>query len=99
MPPKPKGHVELSMGGHGWVCFSLDGQYAWCHTADVFDARTKKRVATLRDENGKAVSSSKFIEVHMQGGKVVRVGNEFGLGRVHAAGPAVKKPVPTPAAP
>ena len=81
MPPEPKGHVELTQGGHGWVCFSLDGKIAWCHTPDVFDARTKKKIATLRDENGNPVSSSKFIEVHFRDGKVVQVGNEFGLGR------------------
>ncbi len=81
MPPDPKGHVKLSQGGHGWVCFSLDGQYAWCHSPDVFDVKTKKLVATLKDENGNPVSSSKFIEVHMRDGKVVAMGNEFGLGR------------------
>ncbi len=80
-PPAPKGHVELTQGGHGWVTFSLDGKFAWCHTPDVFDARTKEKVATLRDENGKPFSSSKFIEVHLKDGKVVRMGNEFGLGR------------------
>ena len=81
MPPTPKGHVELSMGGHGWVCFSLDGKYAWPHTPDIFDARTKKKVATFRDENGKPVCGSKFIEVHFRDGKVVAMSNEFGLGR------------------
>ena len=81
MPPTAKGHVDLSDGGHGWVCFSLDGQFAWTHTPDVFDARTKKLVATLKDENGKLVSSSKFIEVHMEDGKVVAMSSEFGLGR------------------
>jgi DNA-binding beta-propeller fold protein YncE len=81
MPPKPKAQIPLSMGGHGWVCFSLDGRYAWCHTPDVFDAHTKQVVATLKDENGKPVASSKFVEVDMNDGKVVRVGNEFGLGR------------------
>ena len=81
MPPLPKGHVDLSDGGHGWVCFSLDGRYTWCHTPDVFDTKTKQLVATLRDENGKPVGSSKFIEVHFRDGKVVDMGNEFGLGR------------------
>ena len=85
MPPAPKGHVELSAGGHGWVCFSLDGRYAWSHTPDVFDARTKKLVATLKDENGTPVSSSKFVEVHFRDGKVLAVGSEFGLGRAHVA--------------
>ncbi|MBI1898239.1 MAG: hypothetical protein HYZ57_09875 [Acidobacteria bacterium] len=81
MPPQPKGEVELSQGGHGWVAFSLDGRYAWAHTPDVFDVKTKKLVATLKDEKGNPVSSSKFIEVHFRNGKVVQVGHEFGLGR------------------
>jgi hypothetical protein len=81
MPPKEKGHVDLSMGGHGWVNFSLDGKYAWCHTPDVFDAKTKQQIATMRDENGKPFASSKLIEVHIQNGKVVRMSSEFGVGR------------------
>lgn len=81
MPPAPKGHVDLSVGGHGWVNFSLDEKYAWCHTPDVFDARTKKPFATLKDENGKPFGSSKLIEVHFKDGKVVRMSSEFGLGR------------------
>ena len=81
MPPEPKSEVELSQGGHGWVSFSLDGQYAWTHTPDVFDARTKKLVATLKDETGVPVSGSKYFEVHFRGGKVVEMGSEFGLGR------------------
>ncbi len=81
MPPQPKGHVELSIGGHGWVTFSLDGKYAYSHTPDIFDAKTKKLAGTFKDENGNPVASSKFIEVHFNGGKVVKMGNEFGLGR------------------
>ena len=81
MPPVQTGEVDLSQGGHGWVTFSLDGRYVWTHTPDVFDAETRELVATLRDENGNPVSGSKFIEVHFQDGKVVAVGNEFGLGR------------------
>jgi len=81
MPPTPKGHVELSQGGHGWITFSLDGKYAWSHTPDVFDVKTKKQVATLRDESGKPISGSKFLEIHFRDGKVVEMSNEFGLGR------------------
>ena len=84
MPPAPKGAVELSQGGHGWVTFSLDGKYAWSHTPDVFDVKTKKLVATLRDETGNPVSGSKAIEVHFKDGKLVRIGHEFGLGRKYA---------------
>ena len=81
MPPTPKGELDLSQGGHGWVAFSLDGKYAWTHTPDVFDAKTKKLIATLKDENGTPVSGSKYFEVHFRNGKVVDVGSEFGLGR------------------
>lgn len=81
-PPAPAGHLDLSMGGHGWVTFSLDGTFAYSHTPDVFDTRTKKLVATLRDENGKPFASSKFIEVQVDDdGKVIEIGCEFGIGR------------------
>jgi hypothetical protein len=86
MPPVPKGHVELSQGGHGWVTFSLDGRFAYSHAPDIFDARTKRRVGTFKDEAGRPVSASKYIEVHFRDGKVVEVASEFGLGRKHAAG-------------
>ncbi|MBT3569779.1 MAG: hypothetical protein HN494_13090, partial [Opitutae bacterium] len=82
-PPSPKGHVDLSTGGHGWVTFSLDGAYAYCHTPDVFDAKTKKRIASLTGPDGKPFASSKFIEVQFTDGKVSKIGNEFGLGRVN----------------
>lgn len=81
MPPQPKGHVDLSIAGHGWVTFSLDGKYAYSHTPDIFDVKTKKLVSTFKDEQGNPVASSKFIEVHFRNGRVVRMGNEFGLGR------------------
>lgn len=83
MPPKETGRIELSQGGHGWVSFSLDGRFAWCHTPQVFDVHTHKQVATLKDENGAPVCSSKFFEVHFRGNKVVAVGSEFGLGRAY----------------
>jgi hypothetical protein len=80
-PPKETGHVDLSRSGHGWVTFSLDGRYAWCHTPDVIDVRSRKIIATLKDENGNAVCGSKFIEVHFRDGKVTDMGDQFGLGR------------------
>lgn len=80
-PPKQSGHVDLSVGGHGWITFSLDGRHAWCHTPDIIDAKTRKIVATFKDENGQLVSSSKFIEVHFRNGKVVAMGDQFGVGR------------------
>ena len=83
MPPVQIGQVDLSQGGHGWITFSLDGRYAWCHTPDVIDVKTRKVVATLKDEQGAPICSSKFFEVQMKNGKVVEVGDQFGLGRKH----------------
>lgn len=94
MPPTPKGEVELSQGGHGWVAFSMDGRYAWSHAPEVFDAKTKKLVATLKDEKGTPVSGSKYFEVHFRDGKVVAMGNEFGLGRKHIGGITVSEARP-----
>lgn len=81
MPPRETAHVDLSRAGHGWVTFSLDGKYVWCHTPDVIDLKTRKIIATLKDETGAPVCGSKFIEVHFRDGKVVAMGDQFGLGR------------------
>ena len=81
MPPVQTGSVDLTTGGHGWITFSLDGHFAWCHTPDVIDVKSRKIVASLRDQSGAPFSSSKFIEVHFKAGKVARVGDQFGLGR------------------
>ena len=80
---KPLGHVNLSAGGHGWVTFSRDGKYAWCHTSDVIDVKTRKIVATLKDDEGAPFSGSKFIEIDFRDGKVVAMGDQFGLGRAY----------------
>lgn len=82
--PTYQGEVALSRGGHGWVTFSLDGRYAWCHTPDVIDVKTRRIVATLKDAAGKPVMGSKFFEAHFRDGRLVRVGNQFGLGWKHA---------------
>ena len=85
MPPQQLAAVNLSTGGHGWVTFSLDGKYAWCHTSDVIDVKTRQIIATLKDETGAAISGSKYLEVHFRNGKVVNMGDQFGLGRAHSA--------------
>ena len=85
MPPKETGHVDLTIAGHGWITFSLDGRYAWCHTPDVIDTKTRQIVATLKDGAGKPVCGSKFFEADFREGKVTAVGDQFGVGR--AGGP------------
>ncbi len=64
----------------GWITFSLDGRHAWPSTGEIVDARTKKIVATLTDEQNRIVQSEKVVEVVFDGTRVVRTGDQFGIG-------------------
>jgi hypothetical protein len=81
MPPTFKSSVPIYKDGHGWIGFSLDGEYSWNHTPLVISPLTKQVIATLKDEDGFPVSSTKYIEVHLRDGKVVNMGDQFALGR------------------
>ena len=65
----------------GWVTFTIDGAYAYPSTGDVIDAKTRKIVAELTDEEGRDVMSEKMIEVQWSAKGVEQVGNQFGIGR------------------
>jgi hypothetical protein len=80
MPPKQLASVELR-DEPGWITFSLDGRYAYPSTGDVIEVATRKIVTGLKDETGADVQSEKVVEVIVQGGKFVRTGDQFGLGR------------------
>lgn len=83
MPPKRVRSIDVSSTSHGWITFSLDGRFAWPDTGDVIDAQTKEIIATLKGIDGQGVvRSSKFIEIHFRDGVPVRVGDQFGIGRV-----------------
>jgi DNA-binding beta-propeller fold protein YncE len=66
----------------GWITFSLDGKYAYPSSGEVIDVKTRKILLTLQDELHNSVASEKMMEVQMQGNKVVRVADQFGIGRV-----------------
>ncbi|HEX4589827.1 MAG TPA: hypothetical protein VH120_07855, partial [Gemmataceae bacterium] len=80
-PPKQIASLPLREQP-GWVTFSLDGRFAYPSTGEVFDVKTKKLVATLKDELGREVHSEKMVEIDVRDGIPVRVGDQFGLGRV-----------------
>jgi DNA-binding beta-propeller fold protein YncE len=80
MPPRQVATIALR-DQPGWVTFSLDGRHAWPSTGEVIDTSTRRVVATLRDEEGRDVQSEKVIEVVFAGGKPVRTGDQFGVGR------------------
>ncbi|MDP7289520.1 MAG: hypothetical protein QGH94_16175, partial [Phycisphaerae bacterium] len=97
MPPKQVGSIDVRSKSHGWITFSLDGKYAWTDTGEVIDAKTKKIVATLKGIDGKGlILSSKFIEIQFKDGKPIKVGDQFGIGRVVPKAKLKPKPKPKP---
>jgi DNA-binding beta-propeller fold protein YncE len=80
-PPKQGPSIALR-DEPGWVTFSLDGAFAYPSTGEVIDARSRKMVATLSDEEGRPVHSEKMMEIDFTGGKPIQTGDQFGLGRV-----------------
>jgi DNA-binding beta-propeller fold protein YncE len=79
MPPKQGQTIKLR-DFPGWISFSIDGRHAYSSTGDIIDTRTKKIVATLEDEAGHAVQSEKILEIDVDNRKVIRAGNQFGVG-------------------
>ena len=80
-PPKQKESIAVREQP-GWVTFSLDGKLGYPSTGEVIDTATKKIVTALSDETGREVHSEKMVEIQWRGGKVVAVGDQFGVGRV-----------------
>ena len=73
----------------GWVTFSIDGQYAYPSTGEVIEVATRKTVATLTDEEGRPVMSEKMVQLDFEGGRAIRSGDQFGLGRVGTTTPSL----------
>lgn len=79
MPPKQIASIP-QRDCVGWVSFSMDGKVAYSSTGEVIDAATRKVVAALKDEAGHDVQSEKLLDVTISNGKVIRAGNQFGVG-------------------
>jgi hypothetical protein len=88
MPPKPIATIKLR-DQPGWITFSVDGKLAFPSTGEVIDVASRTVIATLTDEAGRAVQSEKVVEVDFANGKVVRTGDQFGIGRVTAESTAL----------
>lgn len=65
----------------GWINFSIDGKVAYSSTGEMVDVASKKIIATLSDEAGRDVQSEKQLDLIIENGKVVKAGNQFGVGR------------------
>jgi hypothetical protein len=79
MPPRQMTSIK-QRDCVGWVSFSMDGRFAYSSTGEIIDVATKKVVAALKDETGRQVQSEKLLDVAIAAGKVVRAGNQFGVG-------------------
>ena len=85
MPPRQVTSLHVR-DQPGWITFSLDGRYAYPSTGEIIDVKTRKVVATLTDEVGRAVQSEKVVEAIFEAGRLTRAGDQFGVGRVRAKG-------------
>jgi DNA-binding beta-propeller fold protein YncE len=79
MPPKQVTSLPMR-DCVGWVSFSMDGKVAYSSTGEMIDVATRKTIATLTDEAGRAVQSEKMLDLVIADGKVIRAGNQFGVG-------------------
>ncbi len=66
----------------GWITFSMDGKFAYPSSGEVIDPITREVLTILKDEFHNTVSSEKMVEVFFKDGKIVKAGDQFGLGRV-----------------
>jgi DNA-binding beta-propeller fold protein YncE len=80
-PPKQGQSIALREQP-GWITFSRDGTFAYPSTGEVIDAKSRKIVATLSDEERRPVHSEKMLEIDFIDGKPFETGDQFGLGRV-----------------
>jgi hypothetical protein len=81
MPPKQKESISLR-DQPGWITFSMDGKYVYPSTGEIIEAKTRKIITSLQDENGNPVQSEKIVEIHFNGKKPVAAGDQFGFGRI-----------------
>ena len=58
----------------------MDGRFAYSSTGEVIEVSTKKIVGALQDEIGRRVQSEKMLDLAIANGRVVRAGNQFGVG-------------------
>ncbi len=65
----------------GWITFSMDGRHAYPSTGEIIDTGTRRIIAALTDEAGRAVQSEKVVEVVFAGSRPIRTGDQFGIGR------------------
>ena len=80
MPPRYVTSIEVR-DQPGWITFSIAGTHAYPSTGEIIDVKTRKILTALKDEKDNPVMSEKLIEIYLDGGKAVKIGDQFGIGR------------------
>ena len=75
MPPRQIASVWLR-DEPGWITFGIDGTLAHPATGEVIDTKTRKIIATLKDEHGRDVHSEKLLEIDFDGNRLSRTDRE-----------------------
>ena len=66
----------------GWITFSIDGKLVYPSSGEVIETKTRKILTVLQDEFHNNVASEKMVEINFAGNKVVKAGDQFGIGGV-----------------
>jgi len=66
----------------GWITFSIDGKYVYPSSGEVIETKTRKTITLLQDEFHNNVASEKMVEIHFEGNRAVKAGDQFGIGAV-----------------
>jgi DNA-binding beta-propeller fold protein YncE len=82
LPPYPQLTTIPLSDMPGWISFSIDGKYVYPSSGEVIEAKTRKIITRLQDEFYNNVSSEKMVEIDLAGDRVVKAGNQFGIGGV-----------------
>jgi hypothetical protein len=83
MVPKLKERLSLkSQRGAHWLTFNLNGDYAYVAPAKNSDDGTELFNARTHTSVGLIGSSEDMIEIDFTNGKISRVGDQYGIGRV-----------------
>ena len=66
----------------GWINFSIDGRFAYSSSGEVIETGSRKILTVLQDEFHNNVASEKMMEIDFEGNKVVKAGDQYGIGRL-----------------
>jgi hypothetical protein len=68
-------------GEPGWIGSTHGGEYLYPESGEIIDTSTQSVIGRLRGPDGTLTHSRHMLEVDIEGGVAVRVGDQFGVGR------------------